>query len=141
VAGRSVPRCARTRGAHAGHVTGQLPAVLLVVQDVSDLHELLTTRYREMPPEGGENSGPETIVCAICHDGGTPSKRGARDHVQMIATIHGAPRRSEMPMEFNIDLPCLRRIGHAAIPPPSHRIFTTRDSRGSRRQVRVVFGA
>jgi hypothetical protein len=58
----------------------------------------------------------------------------------MIATIHGAPRRSEMPMEFNIDLPCLRRIGHAAIPPPSHRIFTTRDSRGSSRQARVALG-
>jgi hypothetical protein len=45
-----------------------------------------------------------------------------------------------MPMEFNIDLPCLRRIGHAAIPPPSHRIFTTRDSRGSSRQARVAVG-
>ena len=30
-------------------------------------HELLTTRYREMPPEGGTSSGPETVACAICH--------------------------------------------------------------------------
>jgi hypothetical protein len=31
-------------------------------------------------------------------DGGTESERGARDHVQMIATIQGAPNTSEIPM-------------------------------------------
>lgn len=37
-------------------------------------------------------------------DWGTASERGARDHTQMLATIQGAPSRSEIPIAFSIDL-------------------------------------
>lgn len=39
-------------------------------------------------------------------------------------------------MELNIVLPCLRRGGRAAFPPPSHRNFTIRENCRSRPRVR-----
>lgn len=48
-------------------------------------------------------------------EGGTASKRGARDHVQMIATIQGAPKRNEIPMLSNTGLSCLSRSGQPRV--------------------------
>jgi len=45
---------------------------------------------------------PRRLRARSAIDADTPSKRGARDHVQMIATIQGAPSRSEIRMLFNI---------------------------------------
>ena len=48
-------------------------------------------------------------------DGGKASERGARDQVQMIATIQGAPSRSEIPMPVNTRPACRQRPQPGAI--------------------------
>lgn len=60
-------------------------------------------------------------------DGGTSSKRGALDQVQMAATIQGDAKRSEIPMATNIETTLPAAYDPARPNPlPSHRSFTTR---------------
>jgi hypothetical protein len=58
-------------------------------------------------------------------DGGRASERGSRDHVQMIAASHGAPKRSETPKVENIAPGCLRPVALGGLQQLPHRIFTT----------------
>ena len=103
--------CSRS---NAGKRSATFPAVF---------HETTVLDRRHLrPPDYAERRS--SARCPI--DGGTASERGARDHVQMLARIQGAPNKSEIPTLLSIDLPCLpqtvRRLVSAAYSQNLHNL-------------------